>query len=353
MLTRAFFSMDNNAVKQVYYWNNMQNKRIKKIFVCEFITGGGLCAEQLPESLAKEGALMRDALLQDLSQLPYSVSTTVDARLEPPTLVTNCIAVQPDDSVWKIWETQIKRADAVWIIAPETDGLLHYLTQMAVRHGKQILGCGLVSIKLTSEKLTTCLALQKVGIATIPTHTFDNWQKSNKAWLAKPNDGAGCGDTACFDDGDELQDWLLQNDRQHTHVIQAYQAGTHASISCVMHKGNAEILSCNTQLVLIENNALKFKGCIVNGMKDYWQSFQIVAQKIAKAMPDLAGYVGIDVIVNENTVCVVEINPRLTTSYVGLRQATGVNSAELIINTLTNPDFVWPKLKQNKATIHV
>jgi predicted ATP-grasp superfamily ATP-dependent carboligase len=52
---------------------------------------------------------------------------------------------------------------------------------------------------------------------------------------------------------------FYKNGRQHTHVIQAFQEGTHASISCVMHKGNAEILSCNTQLVSIENKALDLK----------------------------------------------------------------------------------------------
>jgi len=331
----------------------MQNKLIKKIFVCEFITGGGLCAEQLPEPLVKEGRLMRDALLQDLAQLPYQVYTTADARLKPPNNVAKCIVVQPNDDIWKIWEAQIKGADAVWIIAPETDGLLHNLTQMAVCHGKKILGCGLVSVKVTSEKLTTCMALQKAGISTIPTHTYDNWQKSDVTWLAKPNDGAGCGDTACFDNSDELHNWLLENGRQHTHVIQAFQEGTHASISCVMFKGNAEILSCNTQLVTIENKVLKFKGCVVNGMKVHWQQFQTIAKKIAQAMPDLAGYVGIDVIVKGNEVCVVEINPRLTTSYAVLNKATGINLAELIINMLTKSDFVWPKIKKKKVIIHV
>ena len=331
----------------------MQNKLIKKIFVCEFITGGGLCAEQLPESMVKEGALMRDALLQDLSHLPYKIYTTVDARLKPPRNVEKCIVVQPDANIWQVWEAQIKLVDAVWIIAPETDGLLQYLTQLAVRYGKRILGCGLVSVKVTSEKLTTCLALQKAGISTIPTHTYDDWKKTDITWLAKPNDGAGCGDTVCFDNSDELQDWFAQNGRRHTHVIQAYQEGTPASISCVMHQGKAEVLSCNTQLVSVENKALAFKGCVVNGMKAHWQQFQTIAQKVAQAMPDLAGYVGIDVIVTSREICVVEINPRLTTSYAGLHKATGVNLAELIINTLTVPDYVWPKLKKNKATIHV
>jgi tyramine---L-glutamate ligase len=345
--------MHYNAVKQVYDWNNMQNKLIKKIFVCEFITGGGLCAAQLPESLAKEGALMRDALLQDLTRLPYKIFTTVDARLKSPQNVAKCLSVQSDANIWQLWEQQIKQVDAVWIIAPETNGLLLYLTQMAVRHDKKILGCGLHAVKVTSEKLATYFVLQKAGISTIPTYTYDNWQKTDMTWLAKPNDGAGCGDTMCFENCDEFQDWLLQNDRQHTHVIQAFQEGTPASISCVMHKGHAEILSCNTQLLAIKNKALTFNGCVINGMKAHWPQFQIIAQKIAQAMPDLAGYVGIDVIVSGNEVRVVEINPRLTTSYAGLHKATGVNLAELIINTLTKPDFVWPKLKKNKAIILV
>jgi tyramine---L-glutamate ligase len=331
----------------------MQNKPIKKIFVCEFITGGGLCAEHLPEAMAKEGALMRDALLEELSYLPYVVYTSVDARLIAPKNVAKCISIQPDENIWQVWEAQIKDADAVWVIAPETDGLLQYLTQLVIRHDKLLLGCGLVSVKIASEKLTTCLTLQKAGIATLPTYTFDNWQKSDITWLAKPNDGAGCDDVVCFDDADELQDWLTQNGRQHTHVIQAFQEGTHASISCVMYKGMAEVLSCNTQLIDVENKALQFKGCIVNGMKLYWQQFQAIAQQVAQAMPDLAGYVGLDVIVKDREIFVIEINPRLTTSYAGLHRATRVNLAEIIINTFTKQEFIWPKLKKNKVAVHV
>ena len=105
--------------------------KINKIFVCEFITGGGLCAESLPTSLAREGALMRDALLRNLSTLPYEICTTLDARLMPPEHCL-CVKVQANDDIWQIWQTQISEADAVFLIAPETDGLLHYLTQVAL-----------------------------------------------------------------------------------------------------------------------------------------------------------------------------------------------------------------------------
>ena len=328
---------------------------LNKICVCEFITGGGLCAEPLPTTLAREGALMRDALLQDLANLSYEVYTTVDARLSPP---TQCIyvTVQADEDVWKIWQQQMQGVDAVFLIAPETDNLLHYLTQMAALQDKLILGCDLDAIEIATNKIATYLALKKAGIATIATFKVEHWieheaLKKNVAWLAKPNDGAGCEATVSFDDAENLMHWLIHNKKQSSHIIQLFQVGTPASISCMIHQGQARVLSCNAQIIEINQHTLSFKGVIVNGMREYWQAFELMANQIASAFPGLAGYVGIDVIVNENTVFVVEINPRLTTSYVGLREATGQNPAKLIINTLTQLDYQWPNLQQNVVTI--
>lgn len=335
----------------------MQVKLIKKIFVCEFITGGGLCDETLPENLVKEGALMRDALLLDLSELSHEISTTYDVRYSPPELCATCIAVNKNDDVWQIWQAQMQAADAVWLIAPETGGILKKLTQLAENtnlNGLQfplILGCGLASIEIASKKMATYLALAAAGIASIPTYTFENWPKSHWIWLAKPNDGVGCSDTACFNNPDDLEDWIEDNHKQLTHVIQAFQPGDSASISCVMQHGKAQLLSCNSQHIEINNQMLSYTGGVINGMRDYWPQFEFIANKIAQAMPSLAGYVGIDVIVDGDEIIVVEVNPRLTTTYAGMRASIGTNPAELIINTLTQPDFVWPTLQRNLVSI--
>ena len=300
---------------------------------------------------------MRDALLQDISCLPYSVSTTVDARLRPPKHC-ECVAIKAEDDVWQVWKAHIEQADAVWFIAPETNGMLYALTQMATLQVKLVLGCGLDAIEITSDKMATYLALKAASIATIPTYYVDNWPKHNNALvnqplLAKPNDGAGCEDTFCFVNAENLMHWLLHNKKQHTHVIQPFITGTPASISCVMLNGSARLLSCNTQMIELNHHTLCFKGVVVNGMREHWQAFELVAQQIAISFPSLAGFVGIDVIVRSNEIIVVEINTRLTTSYVGMREATGVNPAELILNTLTKPDYEWPSLQQNMVTIHV
>ena len=303
---------------------------------------------------------MRDALLQDLADLSYEVCTTVDVRVRPP---AHCayVTVHADSDVWKVWQQQIQSVDAVFLIAPETDNLLHYLTQMATLQGKLILGCGLDAIEITTNKMATYLALKQAEITTITTSTVAHWikyvriehesLKKGITWLAKPNDGAGCEATVSFDDAENLMHWLMRNKKQNSHIIQPFQVGTPASISCVMHEGHAQLLSCNTQLIELNQHILSFKGVIVNGMREYWQVFELIANQNANAFPSLAGYVGIDVIVSEDEVFVIEINPRLTTSYAGLHEATGQNPAKLIINTLTQPDFRWPNLQQNVVTI--
>lgn len=302
---------------------------------------------------------MRDAMLQDLSELPYEISTTYDIRFSTPELCTNCIAVNKNDDVWQIWQVQMQTADAVWLIAPETGGILKKLTQIAEKtklsglRGPLILGCGLSSIEVTSKKMATYLALEAAGIPSIPTYNFQDWPKSHWIWLAKPNDGVGCSDIACFNNSDDLEDWIEDNHKQMTHVIQAFQPGDAASISCVMQRGKAQLLSCNTQHIEINNQMLSYTGGVINGMRDYWPQFEFIANKVAQALPDLAGYVGIDVIVDGDEIIVVEINPRLTTIYSGMRESIGTNPAELIINTLTQPDFVWPTLQRNLVSIDV
>ncbi len=296
---------------------------------------------------------MRDALLHDLSSLPYHVSTTVDARLSPPKYCAECVRVSANDDVWQVWKTQMQSADAVWLIAPETEGILHYFTQIAALQGKLVLGCGLASLEISSNKLATYLALKQADILTLPTYTYQHWPKGYGSWLAKPIDGAGCEDTVCFDYAENLMQWLVQHHKLLTHVIQPYQMGVPASISCVIHNAKAQLLSCNTQLIEINNHMLSYKGSIINGLREHWLAFEVLANQIASAIPGLSGYVGIDVIVDNDEIFVLEINPRLTTSYAGLREATGANPAELIINTLTQLDFKWPKLQQNIVNIYV
>ena len=63
-------------------------------------------------------------------------------------------------------------------------------------------------------------------------------------------------------------------------------------------------------------------------------AYQDLVDNIAHALPELWGYVGIDLIETSEQLLVLEINPRLTTSFVGIYAALGINIAENILQLL-------------------
>ncbi|MFV1921393.1 MAG: ATP-grasp domain-containing protein [Methylotenera sp.] len=337
----------------------MQNKPIKKIFVCEFITAGGLNHTELDSSLINEGILMRDALLKDLASLPYELFITLDARLNLSVELANVQYIHANQDVWLKWEEIIKQVDAVWIIAPETNGYLQKLTQLALNHQKMIIGCGLKTIDICRSKLSSYYFFKQHKLNTVETFLSPRWDKtSSKKWIVKPDDGAGCEDTLIFDDADLLMDWIIGEDKVHTHVIQPYIEGIPASISCIMHKGHARVLSCNKLLMSINNNVLGYQGFLVNGMRSQWQLFTDLANRVAKLFPDASGYVGVDVMVSQSDrghpeIKVLEVNPRLTTTYVALGEAIALNPAKLIIDTVMETCDESSYIERNEVLLKV
>jgi predicted ATP-grasp superfamily ATP-dependent carboligase len=319
-----------------------------KIFVCEFMTGGGLYREPLPSSLAEEGAMMRDALLRDLAELPdIEITTTHDARLSPAEYGLS-IAVGQRDDVWQIWGECIAAADAVWLVAPEAGGVLTRLTAMVNGQHKTLLSSSIEAVRLAASKYATCQALQAAGVNAVSTYTFGDWPQNNPGpWVAKADDGVGCENSCYFESSAALLSWMRQG-RESTHIIQPYQKGIPASISMLCHEGCAWLLSCNTQKIALQKHSsetakFRYSGSVLNGMARHWLSFEKIASQVALVVPGLSGYVGIDVVVDSGQVHVLEINPRLTTSYAGLSRATGCNVAQIVVDLLYNGELQFPR----------
>jgi predicted ATP-grasp superfamily ATP-dependent carboligase len=287
---------------------------------------------------------MRDALLRDLSELQeLKVITTYDTRLPLPQHANQTIAINHHDSVWQVWEHCMANADAIWPIAPETGGVLSRLTELASRQHKALFGCPLAAVNLAASKHATCQALRAAGISTVPTYLLADWpQNSTNAWVAKPDDGAGCKGSGYFESSAALLDWMKQG-RETTHIIQPYQQGIPASVSMLCKHGQAWLLSCNRQKITPQSGKFIYTGSVLNGMAEHWKNFEAVARQIADAIPGLAGYVGVDLIVDGDRIHVLEINPRLTTSYAGLHEAMGCNPARLVMDLLYNEGFQFPQ----------
>ena len=347
-----------------------------RIFLLEYITAGGLSGMPLPASLLREGTLMRDALLSDFGAIDdIEIVTTYDARLgfpevralkirapeaSAPKHVKQAISIDSTANAKTIWQEILQSCDAALVVAPETNGVLSSLTQMVEASNVRNLGCTQVAVDIASNKYDTYHKLNNANILTIPTYTVREFlsielagnKSFNRGCVTKPIDGAGCEDTLYFKDAVALQTRLdldagFALGRQHTHIVQPYQTGTPASISMLCTHGKAWVLSCNQQAIEIKPGeikpsdihkttdnaaAIQYKGCHVNGLSLHRDAFTKLADSIAAAMPSLHGYIGVDVIINNEDIYVVEINPRITTSYIGLRESLNCNPAKLILD---------------------
>jgi tyramine---L-glutamate ligase len=307
-----------------------------RLFICEFITGGGLRNKDLPDSLVREGSLMLEAVLKNFLEMGITeIITTYDDRLDSISLPVEQIAINED--VYSTWQSCMNDADAVLIIAPESDDVLFELTLLAEQSDCYVLGSSLESVKSASSKLQTANMLEKNDISHIETALLKNETipVSQNGWVIKPDDGVGAED--CFFCGDRKELGKLKDIINiENYVIQEYVPGIPASISMICYQGEAQLIACNKQMFSFDHGKGVLKGLVVNGLLEQWTVFNSIAQDIAKADKGLWGYIGVDLIVTEKGIVVVEINPRLTTSYVGLRQSLALNPAELILSIWQN-----------------
>lgn len=311
---------------------------------------------------------MRDALLRDLETLArFDITTMLDARLKLSPLTRKSIMVNADDNFNKVFKKALKQADYVWLIAPETDGVLLALTELCLaaedkENGTVLLGCGYDSTLIGTSKTLSFEALQAANIHTLPVHAgenliqqeyFDAVPNHATKWVAKPEDGAGCEGVKLFENLHALRDWLRLDDQYLYYFAQPYQQGIKASLSLVCRDGKAWLLSCNAQHIQCVSSQFKLTGISVNGMQAYWQRFETLARKIAKMLPDALGYVGVDVIVDteNDKIYVIDINPRLTSSYVALHKAIGHNPAKIIVDCILEQHFKMPVLQKNIVEI--
>ena len=297
---------------------------------------------------------MLASLLNDLALVPdVEILITRDKRLMALPCKVDTYWMDPQEDVWMCWERCIVQCDAVWPIAPESGGALERLSRMALDHGKCLLGSSPQAVAVTASKSATLTQLAAAGVPVVPT-----WRASDLAvseagpWVAKPDDGVGCEDARLFQSVEEMSAWLAQGGRWSSHVVQPLIAGEAASLSMLCRDGQAWLMSCNRQLVRLRQGEFEYMGSELNGMARYWNDFSVLASTVAGAIPGLAGYAGVDVMVCDDGLKVLEVNPRLTTSYAGLHRAAGANPAWMVLDLLYNHTFnSLPDLARNVVTI--
>ncbi len=309
-----------------------------RILILEYITGGGMSSTSLCPALVREATLMLQALAKDLGELSgIRLSTMRDARLGTPDFEAKVYTVRNSDEFKQIFSLLLERVDAVWPIAPETQGVLEDISRRVLDAGKILLNSSPAAVRMAASKRRTLRRLEDCGLPVVPS--YDSWQDLPEhagEWVLKPDDGVGCEGLRLCRDIEALEG----NEADRLFVIQPLISGLPVSMSMLCEQGRAWLLSCNLQRIIRRNDGFCLQGCVVNGFEDKQGVYRRLAEDIAAFLPHLWGYVGVDLIVTEQGPRVLEVNPRLTTSYAGLHAAMAENPALMVLGLLEGQDPV-------------
>lgn len=274
--------------------------------------------EDLPPNLVREGMMMRDSLMRDLHG--HSLGVLIDSRVPLPDTLSQdkniqIFTVDSSASLDSCWCQALNRADGVWLIAPETKGLLENLSSQVINSGKRLFGTSPEVVALTTDKYQTLKHLQSFGIECVPSWLHAEFGLHvPPPWITKPLDGVGCEGVRKL--------WSLP-EAQADIMIQPFIEGESISLSALFDSGRAVLISINKQVIEETEGRFHLLGCQVNALQDPDGRWQDLCTRIATALPGLWGYAGIDLILQGDTPLILEINPRLTLSYVGLSRALG------------------------------
>lgn len=303
-----------------------------KIFVYEQVTGGGMTGAALSPDLCREADLMVRTLLDELSACGgVELLSSRDSRL-PPVPGIPALSVGPADDPLEVVARGIDACDAVWPTAPETGGVLERLSAITLQRGRILLGSRPGAVRIAGSKLETSRVLRAAGLPAVETFAApEEIPPPPGRWVTKPDDGVAAAGARIEPDWMQARDRLAATDGL---VAQPWIEGDPVSLSLLCAGGQSVLLSCNRQRVESAGARIRLRAIEVNAFADEAGAYARLAARIAAAIPGLWGYVGVDLVVTDHGAVVLEVNPRLTTSYCGLGRALGFNVAAKLLDLL-------------------
>jgi predicted ATP-grasp superfamily ATP-dependent carboligase len=310
---------------------------MKRVFVYEYLSGGGLMGSQGDEAAEAEllplGLSMRDAMVQDLLQIEgCQVTVATSPRVASVPINAEPVRPRARESGFDFVARQAALHDVAWVVAPETGGLLAQMQRVV--GPARWLGCDGPAIELATGKRATLLRLAASGVAT--PIAFEHMPEVRR-WVVKPDDGAGAVATQVHSlQESAMDDWVARSREGSPMAIEPWVEGEPLSVSLLCSAGRTELLSINRQRIAIDGEgALSFEGVDVNAFaldSERGQALSRLGSQVVKAIPGLRGFVGIDLVWHpQRGPVVIEVNPRITCAYVGLSRSLGRNlAAELL-----------------------
>jgi predicted ATP-grasp superfamily ATP-dependent carboligase len=282
-----------------------------RIFLYEQITA----TFEPSHPLYAEGAAMRDALHADLA------------------------AIEGVEMLAGHFDSCAARADWTLLIAPETGGVLLELAERVVRLGGRLLGPSPEAIRLAGDKLAMFERWQSFHVNT-PHTRIASPTIGRFPLIVKPRDGAGSDRTARIENAKAYETFAGQH--PEAMIVQSFIPGTPASIAFLV--GPQHTLALRPTRQILDDRFHYLGGECPLPPELAERATALGRAALAAAGPGWLGYVGIDMVLGDEGDFAIEINPRPTTSYIGLREATEANLAELALRLAEGgavPEIGW------------
>ena len=272
-----------------------------KILIAEYAVGAGI-GEYMLEGRAMLGTLARSFAACGHEVFYPSSGTVIDSGTAVET-----------GRFEETLASLSKKCDAGLVIAP--DELLGDLTEI-IEENTTNLGCPSDSVRLCADKLESTRTLAGENIPVPRTIGEGDY---NGDFVIKPRFG-------CASEGiHRRKKGILKDGSIATEFIN----GEHLSASVITGKTQL-LLTVNRQLIKI-NDKISYEGGIVPYLCDREKEIADIAKKTTKVL-GCHGYAGVDIVLADKPY-VVDVNPRPTTSLIGITRVMKVQIADLILKS--------------------
>ncbi len=307
------------------------------LLVHEYVVGGGWPEPELPQPLGGEALALLSAVVEDLRAwggLP--IVTTCDRRL-PLGAVQADRVVPLSPQVYPGGLIDVARScGAALLIAPEGGRVLECVTRDLAAAGVHVLGSAPGAVARAADKWQLYGLLHAAGLPVpatrlvAPPKVLAVAQEIAYPVIVKPRSGAGCERVCLVQDAAEWTRALhVCEPSREDLLVQEYVAGTAASVSLLVADGAASVLGMNEQRMHF-GIPCEYTGGVAGIAHERREEAFSLARQAVSLLPGLRGYVGVDMVVSDSGCQLIEVNPRLTTSYIGLREALSIDLGEAL-----------------------
>ena len=319
-------------------------------------------------ALVCEGLEMWNAVVFDLATCGHDVTSVIDPNVrlwidqEDRSLPHDMVKLTDFDSAQSLqenWSHASLGADRVVVIAPEIDDILANLVKHLRSKRFVVVASSQHFLKVASDKWQTFQALGEhvqqpnTWLASNVDQIEDKNNPTDMGFVLKPRDGAGGGGCKRTETYEQLKKAVLSLANPVQWVVQEWRSGKHCSVAMLVDEtGTCQVLGATEQLLRFDETGFHYLGARGPIAKHETHGIENWCQQVLALIPGAFGWIGIDYIATENHAlesqeidpvnmsrselycskrALIEINPRLTTSYLLYRQVYGPKLSEGLI----------------------